>query len=47
LVGNIPTERALEALALRGEYAGLKTGNFPIRMSAEISRQHGEKKIIQ
>jgi len=42
LVGNISTESALEALALRGEYAGLKTGDFPIRMSAEISRQYGK-----
>ena len=47
LVGNIATESALEALALRGEHPDLKTASFPITMSAEISRRYGEKKAIQ
>jgi hydroxymethylglutaryl-CoA lyase len=48
LVGNIATERVLEALALRGEtVAGLKAAGFPITMSAEIGRQYGEKKVSQ
>jgi hypothetical protein len=48
LVGNIATERVVEALALRGETpAGLKPASFPITMSAEIGRQYGEKKVSQ
>ena len=46
LVGNIATERVLEALALRGESApGVRPANFPITMSAEIADRYGEKKI--
>jgi hydroxymethylglutaryl-CoA lyase len=46
LVGNIATERLLEALALRGETpAGLKPSSFPITMSAEIGNKYGEKKV--
>lgn len=46
LVGNIATERVLEALAQRGETpAGLKPAAFPITMSAEIGSKYGEKKI--
>jgi hydroxymethylglutaryl-CoA lyase len=46
LVGNIATERVLEALALRGETpAGLKPASFPVTMSAEIGSMYSEKKI--
>ena len=46
LVGNIATERVLEALARRGESAlGVRPANFPITMSAEIASRYGEKKI--
>jgi hydroxymethylglutaryl-CoA lyase len=46
LVGNIATESVLQALAMRGEQAPAgKILDFPIRMSAEIGSQYGEKKI--
>jgi hydroxymethylglutaryl-CoA lyase len=46
LVGNIATERVVEALALRGEVpGGVKPASFPITMSAEIGNKYGEKKI--
>ncbi len=46
LVGNIATESVLRALAMRGEGAPIgKALDFPIKMSAEIGSQYGEKKM--
>jgi hydroxymethylglutaryl-CoA lyase len=46
LVGNIPTERVLEALASRGTPApGIRPTESLIRMSADIGTQYSEKKI--
>lgn len=47
LVGNIPTERVLEALALRGvSTPAVKSIDSLIRMSAEIGRQYSEQKVM-
>src|SRR5713101_3955409 len=46
LVGNIPTERVLQALALRGAPApGIRPMDSLIKMSADIGTQYSEKKI--
>ena len=46
LVGNIPTEIVLQALALRGAPApGIKLTDSLIKMSADIGKQYSEKKI--